>query len=204
MRVTVFPETGLPPTSSSVTVIVEVEPSVLTPVGFADTVDSLALTAPRAIETLPLVPVLPFAEAVKVTLEPTGPVYTSSPARVATPFEKSPAWFRTAPPLRPETTPDGDAEIVTWFAEASKFVIVLPYWSFAVTVFVPVKAMPSVCEPEETSKWSSAAGVIVTDGRAGDRRERAARGRLLLDHLHVCDPVVVLAVAPGPLPVVSP
>ena len=45
--------------------------------------------------------------------------------------------------------------IVTLFAEASKFVTVFPYTSWAVKVFVPVKAMPSVCGlVSERVKWS--------------------------------------------------
>ena len=51
------------------------------------------------------------------------------------------------------------------FAEASKFVIVWPKESFALSVSGAVKATPSVCGlVSEKSKWSSAAATTVTDG----------------------------------------
>jgi len=156
-RLTVFPATGLPFASFSVTVIAEVVvPSATTEVGNAVAVDWLALTAPAAMVTAPLVPVFPFAEvAVKVWF-PIVPLNVSLPVTFATPFTKSAAWFSTAlfPDPRPLRAPSlGADESVTLFAEASKLVIVFPKASFAVIVFVPVNAAPLACgEAKETSK----------------------------------------------------
>ena len=73
---------------------------------------------------------------------------------------KSPAWLSTfAGVSRPETAPvkSEPAVIVTLVVDALKLVIVFPPMSWAVSVFVPVNATPSVCEPAERRRRSDRA-----------------------------------------------
>ena len=85
---------------------------------------------------------------------------------MATPLVKSPAWLSTlAGVSRPETVPvSGElAVMVTLLADALKVVIVLFETSWAVSVFVPVKATPSVwLAAKASAKWSRAPALITT------------------------------------------
>src|SRR5437870_10475581 len=76
---------------------VELEvPSATTAAGLADTVETLALTAPVPIVTLAELPVLPPAEAAWKVPAAALPVYfIPTVLRLATPFTKSPAWSST-------------------------------------------------------------------------------------------------------------
>ena len=165
-RVVVFPETGLLPASSKVTVTVEVvEPSARTDAGDAFTVDVPALTDPTLIVTLPLVPVLlPVAEVAVNVPDPVVPVYFIPKVVIfATPELKSPAPVSLFPPVNPDIVPESVVLIVTLFAEASKVVIVLLPISCAVRLFVPVKATPSTCgDASVKAKWSNPPTLIVT------------------------------------------
>ena len=83
-----------------------------------------------------------------------------SEVRLATPLEKSVAWFNTFEPWIPETVPlSGELAVtVTLLLAALKFVTVLSYRSWAVSVLIPVKTTPSVWGLAATkAKWSKAA-----------------------------------------------
>jgi hypothetical protein len=117
------------------------------------------------IVTLFETPERPVADvAVNVPL-PAVPANVSSPVTFATPEEKSPAWFRmlllTEP--RPETVPDRELVTVTLFVDALNDVILFPKLSWAAIVFVPVNALPFVCDaPRLTTNFPSVSGVTLT------------------------------------------
>ena len=101
--------------------------------------------------------------------------------------------------------PLNDVVMATWSAEASKVVIVLSYWSFAVSVFVPLKATPSVWEPPAAkTRWSSAAAVTVTDGEPAVSVVSVPLDVDFSCTVQVAAPEVVGAPPPGPPPDLSP
>ena len=95
-----------------------------------------------------------------------------SVVRLATPLVKSAARFSTLEPCRPETVPVSGAfgAIVTLSDAALNPATVLPQASWAVRVFVPVKAAPFVCGVARTrANFARAPALTVTDSASAPR-----------------------------------
>ncbi|CAM4380841.1 hypothetical protein AQBE111736_14025 [Aquirufa beregesia] len=102
------------------------------------------MAAPAFTVTLPLVTAVPVT-GVKVKVPvPEVPVKIITLVKLATPLTNRPKELITFPPTKPEMLPVKVDVTVILFVAALKFVTALPYASWAVKVFVPVKAVPFV------------------------------------------------------------
>ncbi|CAM3492467.1 hypothetical protein AQEC111735_12105 [Aquirufa ecclesiirivi] len=125
------------------------------------------MAVPELMTTLLLVTAVPVAGVnVKVPV-PTVPVKVKAPVILATPLTKRPTVCMIFPPANPETVPLKLVVTVTLFCEASNEVKVFPYASCAVTVLVPVKAVPLICGLAKlTANLLKLASETVTDKRS--------------------------------------